>query len=111
MKKFRNSLAIVVLAVSFVFGLTSPIAVLAAGPAAVNLGVAGNFVILAKTGVSTTGSTSVVGDIGPSPAAASYLTGFALTLPAASAFSTSAQVTGKIYAPGYADPTPAVLTT
>lgn len=32
-----------------------------------------------------------------------------MTLPAAGAFSTSAQVTGKVYAPGYADPTPANL--
>jgi len=78
---------------------------------AVNLGTAGNFVILAKTGISTTGSTSVIGDIGVSPAAASYITGFGLTLPSASAYSTSALVTGKVYAPDYADPTPANLTT
>jgi len=92
------------------FGLVGPVAVFAAGPAPINLGTAGNFVVLAKTGVSTTGSTAVVGDIGLSPAAASYITGFALALPAASAFSTSALVSGKIYAPGYADPTPANLT-
>lgn len=91
--------------------VTSPIVTLAAGPAAVNLGSAGNFVILAKTGISTTGATSVMGDMGLSPAAASYITGFALSLPAAGAFSTSALVTGNIYAPGYADPTPANLTT
>ena len=36
----------------------------AKGPAPVKLGTAGNFVILAKTGVSTTGTTAVVGDIG-----------------------------------------------
>ena len=91
--------------------IAAPFIAFAAGPTTVNLGTAGNFVILAKTGVSTTGFTSIVGDIGLSPAAASYLTGFALTLPAASAFSTSAQVTGKVYAPGYADPTPSNLTT
>jgi hypothetical protein len=78
---------------------------------AVNLGTAGNFVILAKTKVSTTGTTHVTGDIGISPAAATYITGFALNLVAASAFSTSALVTGKIYAPGYAVPTPTNLTT
>ena len=94
-----------------VFSMVVPVTVFAAGPAVVNLGSAGNFVILSKTGVSTTGSTSVVGDLGLSPAAASYITGFALTLPAANSFSTSALVTGKIYAPGYADPTPANLTT
>ncbi len=82
-----------------------------AGPSAVNLGVSDNFVILAKTGVSTTGSTLVIGDIGISPAAATYVTGFGLVLPAASAYATSALVTGKIYASDYADPTPAYLTT
>src|ERR1035437_722322 len=82
-----------------------------AGQQAVNLGTAGNFVILAKTGVSTTGSTHVVGDVGVSPAAATYITGFALTLPAAGAFSTSALVTGKVCAPDYANPTPANLNT
>ncbi len=91
--------------------LLSPVCALAASPAAVNLGTAGGFSILAKTGISTTGSTSVVGDIGVSPAEATYITGFALTLPSASAFSTSALVTGNVYAPSYANPTPANLTT
>ncbi|MFA5248769.1 MAG: ice-binding family protein, partial [Patescibacteria group bacterium] len=95
----------------FAFGLVGPTAALAAGPAGVDLGSAGYFAILAKTGISTTGATSVIGDLGISPAAASYITGFSLILPAAGAFSTSALVTGKIYAPGYADPTPANLTT
>ncbi|MEK9153412.1 MAG: ice-binding family protein [Patescibacteria group bacterium] len=67
--------------------------------------------ILSKTGISTTGATAIVGDLGVSPAAATYITGFALTLPAAGAFSSSAIVTGKVYAPGYADPTPANLST
>jgi hypothetical protein len=80
-------------------------------PAAVNLGSAGNFAILSKSGISTTGSTSITGDIGVSPAAASYITGFALNLPAAGAYSTSAMVNGKVYAPDYAVPTPANLTT
>ncbi len=88
-----------------------PLVALAAGPAGVNLGSAGSYVILAKTGISTTGSTAIVGDLGLSPAAATYITGFALTLPTAGAFSTSAIVTGKIYAADYADPTPAKLTT
>jgi hypothetical protein len=99
------------LAVAFALGLVGPVAVLAASPASVNLGSAGNYAILAKTGISTTGTTAVVGDLGLSPAAATYITGFSLILPAAGAFSTSAIVTGKIYAPGYADPTPANLST
>ena len=106
-----NKLSINTAVFSLVLSLSGPMAALAAGPAAVNLGSAGNFVILAKTGISTTGSTAITGDLGLSPAAASYITGFALELPAASAFSTSALVTGKVYAPGYADPTPANLTT
>jgi hypothetical protein len=101
----------IVFVLSFVFSFVVPTVLLAAGPAAVNLGSAGNFTILAKTGISTTGATSVVGDIGVSPAAATFITGFGLILPVTSAFSTSSLVTGKIYAPGYADPTPINMTT
>ncbi len=111
MKKYNQNLLMVVFAFVFVFSLTLPTNLLAAGPSAINLGSAGNFVILSKTGISTTGSTSVTGDIGVSPISASAITGFALTLPAASAFSTSALVTGKVYASDYAAPTPANLTT
>jgi hypothetical protein len=82
-----------------------------AGPAPVNLGTAGNFVILAKTGVSTTGTTAVVGDIGISPAAASFITGFALIADSTNTFSTSSLVTGKLYAADYAPPTPTNMTT
>ncbi|MDP2630255.1 MAG: ice-binding family protein, partial [Candidatus Uhrbacteria bacterium] len=110
MKKFNTCSMVAGSVIALALGLTWQVA-LAAGPATVNLGASGNFVILAKTGVSTTGATSVVGDIGVSPAQATYITGFALTLPAASAFSTSALVTGKVYAPGYSDPAPAQLTT
>lgn len=91
---------------SFTTGTTE-----AAGPQPVDLGTSGNFVILAKTGVSTTGSTAVVGDIGLSPAAATFITGFGLTMDSTNAFSTSSLVTGKVYAADYADPTPANLTT
>jgi hypothetical protein len=80
------------------------------GPAAVNLGTAGNYVILAKSGVSTTGATSVVGDIGVSPVAASAVTGFALSSPPTT-YTTSALVTGQIWASNYSPPTPADLTT
>ena len=83
----------------------------AKGPAPVNLGTAGNFVILAKSAVSTTGTTAVVGDIGVSPSAASYITGFSLIADATNTFSRSSLVTGKIYAANYATPTPANMTT
>jgi Ice-binding-like len=79
--------------------------------AAPNLGDAGGYVILAKTGISTVPSSAVTGDIGISPAAASFITGFSLQADATDVFSTSAQVTGKLYAADYAPPTPANLTT
>lgn len=81
------------------------------GPAPVNLGTAGNYVILTKTGVSTTGTTAVVGNIGVSPVAASYITGFSLIADATNTFSSSSVVTGRLYAADYATPTPAALTT
>ncbi len=89
--------------------LTQPL--MAAGPAAVNLLTAGDFVILAKSAVSTTGTTAISGDIGLSPAAASYITGFGLVADSSNTFSTSSLVTGKIYAANYTPPTPAKMTT
>ena len=82
-----------------------------AAQAPVNLGTAGNFVILAKSGISTVPPSVITGDIGVSPILSSAITGFALDLTAGSAFATSTQVTGKVYAPDYAAPTPANLTT
>ncbi len=79
--------------------------------APVNLGTAGSFVILAKTGISTVPTSAVTGDIGVSPAAASYITGFSPTADSSNVFATAPQVTGKIYASDYAPPTPANLTT
>ena len=87
------------------------VATSATGPAAVNLGSAGSYVILAKSGVSTTGATSVVGDIGLSPSAASFITGFGLILDAGNTFATSSLVTGRVWASDYAPPTPSNLTT
>jgi len=78
--------------------------------APVNLGSAGNFAILAKSGISTTGTTSIIGDIGVSPAAATYITGFGLIMDSSNQFSTSSRVTGKVYASDYAVPTPANTT-
>ena len=82
-----------------------------AAQAPVDLGTAHNFVILTKTGISTTGTTSIVGDIGVSPAAATYITGFDLIMDASNQFSTSSLVTGKVYASDYTSPTPAYMTT
>ena len=77
----------------------------------VNLGSAGNYVILAKTGISTVPTSAVTGNLGISPAAASYITGFSLTADATNVFSTSPQVTGQVFASDYAPPTPSNLTT
>jgi hypothetical protein len=77
----------------------------------VNLGTAGNFVILAKSGISTVPISAVTGDVGVSPAAATFITGFSLTMDATNEFSTSLQVIGSVYAADYAPPTPSNMTT
>jgi hypothetical protein len=83
-----------------------------ASPSAVDLGTAGSYVILAKSGISTVPTSAVTGDLGLSPAAASFITGFSpLTASASNVYSTSSQVTGKVYAADYATPTPSNLTT
>jgi hypothetical protein len=102
--------AAAIVAASFLISSLAPAIASAAGPALVNLGSAGNFVILAKSGISTTGSTAVTGNIGVSPISASALTGFGLTMDSSNQFSTSPQVTGQVYAADYAVPTPATMT-
>ena len=78
--------------------------------APVNLGVAGNFVALAKTGISTVPSSILTGDIGVSPIDHTAITGFSSTADSSNTFATSTQVVGKIYAADYATPTPAYMT-
>jgi hypothetical protein len=77
--------------------------------APVNLLAAGNYVILAKTAITNSPTSSITGDLALSPAAASYITGLALT--ASTGYATSSQVTGNIYAADMASPTPSNLTT
>lgn len=90
------------------------------GPAAVALGSAtdpagaGSYVLLAKTGITNvTGSLITGGNLGLSPAAATFITGFGLIADASNVFATSASVAApaKIYASNYAEPTPTKLTT
>lgn len=83
----------------------------AIGPGIVDLGLAGNYNMLTKTGITTTGVTSIQGDLGVSPAAATSITGFGLIMDASGQFSKTPIVTGKVYAADYAAPTPANLTT
>ncbi len=89
------------------------------GPAAVDLGSAGDlkasesYVLLAKTQITNvTGSTITGGNLGLSPAAATYITGFALAADASNVFATSPSVVApaKIYASDYAAPTSTNLT-
>jgi hypothetical protein len=75
----------------------------------VNLGAAGNYVILAKTAINNIPTSAITGDLGLSPAATSYATGFALTN--ATGYAASSQVTGNIYAADMAAPTGINLTT
>lgn len=74
-----------------------------------------NYVILAKTTVTTTGTTAITGDLGLSPAAASFYTGFGQTLGSTGCFSTSSLVTGMLFASDYSGAgtcaTPTLLTT
>lgn len=89
------------------------------GPAPVEIGAstdlaaAGGYVLLAKTGITNvTGSSITGGNLGLSPAAATFITGFAMTADSTNVFSTSASLVspGKIYASNYAAPTPTNLT-
>lgn len=77
--------------------------------ARVNLGAAANYVILAETTITNIAISSITGDVALSPAATSYITGFALTN--ATGYATSSQVTGKLYAADMVSPTPINLTT
>jgi len=77
--------------------------------AVVDLGAAGNYVILAKSTITDVPTSAITGDIGLSPAATSYITGFGLTN--ATGYATSPQITGKIYAADMVAPTSTNLTT
>ncbi len=80
-------------------------------PARVNLATSGDFVLIAKTGISTTGTTHITGDIGVSPSTATSITGFGLIMDASNTFSTSSLITGKVYAADYTTPSPTKMTT
>ena len=67
------------------------------GPSPVNLGTAGSFVILAKTGITDVPKSAVTGDVGSSP-----ITGAATLL-------TCAEVSGIVYADDAAGPQPCAV--
>jgi len=108
MKKNRKIVGALIITSVFCFAGNS---LYAASAQAVNLRSAGDFTILSKTGISTTGTTSIVGDIGVSPAAATYITGFSLDLPYYSTFATSSLVSGHVFASDYTPPTPSKMST
>jgi hypothetical protein len=54
-------------------------------------------------------TTYTAGNVGLSPAAGTFLTGFSLT--PFTTFSSSTQVTGQLFAANYNSPTPSTLTT
>jgi len=86
------------------------------GPAPVAMGseggagAASSFVILAKSGITNVTGSIVTGDLGLSPAAASFITGFSLVADSTNVFSSSSSVVGKVYAADYAVPSPSNLT-
>jgi len=117
MKKNKNvrrfivsMFAIVVIAVSFI-GCDGGIASTGEGTSGVDLGSAANYAILAKSGVSTAPASAITGDVGLSPAAQTYLTGFSETLFTDGTYATSPQVTGKLFASDMASPTLLTLQT
>ncbi len=103
-------LVIATLAIALTLG-TGQTARAFASPAPVNLGAAASFAILTKTGITNVSPSAITGNLGASPIAATAITGFSLIADSTNTFSTSTQVTGKIYAANYAVPTPANLTT
>jgi hypothetical protein len=77
--------------------------------APINLLSAANFVIFAETAITTTGTTDITGALGISPNDFSSITGFALAMHTSNVYSTSTYVTGRIYSPTYASPTPTTV--
>jgi len=80
----------------------------------INLGGAAIYTVLSKAGISTTVGSSITGNIGVSPAAATAITGFGLIMDPSNTFSKSSPsslVSGKVYAADYTTPTPANIST
>jgi hypothetical protein len=103
MNRFRSLMAIAIIGALALVGCEPPGGGGAAGTSALD------YVILAKSAVSNVPTSSVTGNIGLSPAATSFITGFSLVN--ATGYATSAQVTGNLYAADMAPPTNTNLTT
>jgi hypothetical protein len=110
-KKSSGKIFSVITAIALISLMTLAVIPGVLGASAVDLGTAGNYAILTKTGISTTGVTAITGDMGVSPIDSTAITGFGLIMDSSNQFSRSSLVTGKIYASNYAPPTPSRLTT
>jgi len=88
-----------VLAVNKVWTFTTVSAVAALGPGSVILRAAGNYAILAKTAISNVATSAITGNMGLSPAATTFVTGFVMTPSAAPiSYTTTSEVLGYVYA-------------
>jgi hypothetical protein len=63
-----------------------------------------------NAGIFIVPTASITGNLGISPAAATFITGFSLIADSTNLFSTSPQVTGKAYAADHTAPMPSALT-
>jgi hypothetical protein len=77
----------------------------------VNLLSAGNYVILAKTGISTVPASVITGDIAVSPIDAAAMTGFSFSFDSGGTFATSTQVTGTASSASFGGAVATTLTT
>jgi hypothetical protein len=77
---------------------SGPTGTVCSGVGCVDLGTASNYVILAKTGASSVPNSVVTGNVGLSPAARGFLTGWSLIPELTDTSFGSAQVTGRLYA-------------
>jgi hypothetical protein len=76
----------------------------------VDLGDAGDFAILAQTGITNVPASAITGDIGVSPIGGAAMTGFTFSMHSSGKYQTSEQITGRAYASDYKKPTPKMLT-
>jgi hypothetical protein len=76
------------------------------GPPGMTLGTAADYAILAKSAIATVPVSTVIGNLGLSPAAGSSITGFGLSMANTNDYATSLNVIGNIYAANYEPPTP-----
>lgn len=78
------------------------------GPAPVELGGAAAFTILAEAAITNVPTSAITGDMGLSPAAATFITGFPLQ--SQGTYRTTPQVVGKVFTVDDQLPTPSDLT-